>query len=248
MRKFLPENGRIARTSDRSHFELPGPATGLGTRSPGPTTGLGKRSPGPASHLFCHCQFWLFGPALTADKIGWVEGRAVTASSHGVRRHPSTSDIPFAPALFAPGIYYNLGAPGLWHPSQWTHLTTVLTGATDCGNPSSDAGWGRNFGTSKDGNRIRSEEPVMAGFLRIEGGEDDEDDGGDDDDDDNDDHGDDDEPVPMAHASSSGYRSASGKGKWLTDSFMSVMSKIVRSRQKDPRSRVLLQTLRRRRK
>ncbi|KAI5658559.1 hypothetical protein M9H77_27352 [Catharanthus roseus] len=87
-------------------------------------------------------------------------------------------------------------------------------GATDCGNPSSDARLGRDFSTSGDGDRTRSEEPVMVGFLRIHGGEDDEDDGGDDDDDDDgDSHGDDDEPLPVAHASSSSCRPASERGK-----------------------------------
>ncbi|KAI5663197.1 hypothetical protein M9H77_22520 [Catharanthus roseus] len=111
-------------------------------------------------------------------------------------------------------------------------------GVTDCGIPSSDVGMGRDSGTSRDGDRTRSEEPVMVCSLHIHGGEDDEDepedDGGDDDDDDSDGHGDNDEPIPVAHASSSGCTPAPGRGKGLTDSFMSVMSKIARSRQKRP--------------
>ncbi|KAI5678281.1 hypothetical protein M9H77_09231 [Catharanthus roseus] len=74
--------------------------------------------------------------------------------------------------------------------------------------------------------------------LRIhssEGNEDErEDDGGHDDDDDSDDDGDDHEPVPVVDASSSSHRPAPGKGKGLTGSFMSVMSKIAGSRQKRP--------------
>ncbi|KAI5671944.1 hypothetical protein M9H77_12308 [Catharanthus roseus] len=215
MRKFLPENGQIAWTNNRSHFGLPGPTTGLGQRSLGPATGLGKQPPSPASHLFCHhqCDDDL-GPVT--DKIDRVEGCAVTASSRGVREHPSTSNIPSTPALFGPGIYYDPSAPGLWHPSQWTHLTVVLT-----------IELGRDSSTLGDGDRIRSKEPVMVGSLCIE------DNGGDDDDDEDGDghgHGDDDELVPVAHASSSGYRPVPEKGKGLTGSFMSVMSKIVGSR------------------
>ncbi|KAI5678777.1 hypothetical protein M9H77_09727 [Catharanthus roseus] len=103
-------------------------------------------------------------------------------------------------------------------------------GATDCGNPSSDVGLGRDSGTSGDGERTRSEEAVRVGSLRIHGNEDDEDvledDGGDDDDDDDDDDsdgdGNDDEPVPVAHCSSSGHRPVPSKEKG--GSFMSVMS------------------------
>ncbi|KAI5653569.1 hypothetical protein M9H77_30756 [Catharanthus roseus] len=209
MRKFLPENGRIARNSDQS-FE-----------SSGPATGLGKRPPGLVSHFFCHCRFWRFRPTLTADRTGRIEGRTVTTSSCSVKGRPSTSDILSTPGPFRPCIYADYGA-------------------TNYGNPSSDARLGRDFGTSGDGDRTRSKEHVMVGSLCIEGGENDEDepeDDGGDDDDDGDDHGDDDddESVPVAHASSFGYRPAPGKGKGLTGSFMSVMSKIAGSRQKRPK-------------
>ncbi|KAI5663002.1 hypothetical protein M9H77_22325 [Catharanthus roseus] len=43
------------------------------------------------------------------DSISRVEGRVVTASSHGVRGRHSTSDIPPTPAPFGPGIYYDPG-------------------------------------------------------------------------------------------------------------------------------------------
>ncbi|KAI5680862.1 hypothetical protein M9H77_02089 [Catharanthus roseus] len=86
-----------------------------------------------------------------------------------------------------------------------------------------------------DGDRTRFEELDMVGSLRIHGGEDEkdqpEDDGGDDD---GDGHGDEDEPVPVAHTSSSGGRPAPRKGKGFTGSFMLVLSKIARSRQKRP--------------
>ncbi|KAI5648513.1 hypothetical protein M9H77_34518 [Catharanthus roseus] len=102
-------------------------------------------------------------------------------------------------------------------------------GATDCGNPSSDIGLGKDSGTSEVGGRTRSEGAVRVGSLGIHESEDNEDepedDGGDDDDDDDDDgDGDDDKPVPMAHASSSGHRPAPGKGKGLIGNFISVMS------------------------
>ncbi|KAI5677444.1 hypothetical protein M9H77_08394 [Catharanthus roseus] len=111
-------------------------------------------------------------------------------------------------------------------------------GATDCGNPSSDAGLGMDSGTFGDGKRTRSEAAVRVGSLCILGSEDEKDepgyDGGDNDDDDGDGDGDNDEPVPVANASSSGHRPVSGKEKGVTGSFMSVISKIARSRQKRP--------------
>ncbi|KAI5659717.1 hypothetical protein M9H77_28510 [Catharanthus roseus] len=111
-------------------------------------------------------------------------------------------------------------------------------GVTDCGNPSSDAGLGRDSGISRVGGRARSEEAVKVSSLRIHGSEDDEDepkdDGRDDDGYDGDGNGDDDEHVPVAHASSSDHRIALGKGKGLTSSFMSMISKIAESQQKRP--------------
>ncbi|KAI5664429.1 hypothetical protein M9H77_23752 [Catharanthus roseus] len=108
-------------------------------------------------------------------------------------------------------------------------------GATDYGNPSSDAGLSRYSGTSGDGDRTLSEEPDMVGSLCIPDSEDNEnqpeDDGGDDDED-GDGHCDEDEPILVAYASSSGGRPAPGKRKGLTNNFMPVMSKIVVSRQK----------------
>lgn len=105
-------------------------------------------------------------------------------------------------------------------------------GVTDCGNPSSGAGLDRDSGTSRDDERTRSEEAVKIGSLCIQGSEDNEDEpkDDDDDDDDNDSDGNDEGPVPVAHTSSSGHRPAPSKGKGLTSSFMSVMSKIAGSR------------------
>ncbi|KAI5663094.1 hypothetical protein M9H77_22417 [Catharanthus roseus] len=219
MRKFMSGNGRLARIDDQSHFGSPGPATGQGTRPPGLATGLGVQSPGPAIRVFCHHR-GDYDLGLVTYMTGRVEGCSVTASSHSVRGHPSTSDVLSTPAPYGPGIYYD--------PAEY--------GATDYCNPSYDAGLGRDFGTSGDGDRTRSEEPVIVGSLRIQSGEDDEDElednGGHDDNDgdshdDDDGHGDDDELVPVAHASLSDCRLAPRKGKGSTGSFMSVMSKIA---------------------
>ncbi|KAI5653917.1 hypothetical protein M9H77_31104 [Catharanthus roseus] len=172
------------------------------------------------------------------DITGLVEGRAVTVSSCGVRRRHSTSDIPSTSASIAPGL--QLGAQFFEQLAGSVPVDSSYSGAeygaTAHGNPSSDVGLGRDFGTS------RSEEAVRVGSLCIhssEGSEDKrEDDGGydddDDDDDDGDDDGDDHEPVPVVEALSSGHRPAPSKGKRLIVSFMSVMSKIAGSRQKRP--------------
>ncbi|KAI5681651.1 hypothetical protein M9H77_02879 [Catharanthus roseus] len=95
----------------------------------------------------------------------------------------------------------------------------VEYGATARGNPSSDVEVGSLCIHSSEGNEDERED---------DGGHDDDDD--DDGDDDSDDH----EPVLVIEASSSGHRSAPGRGKGLTISFMSVMSKIAGSRQKRP--------------
>ncbi|KAI5671245.1 hypothetical protein M9H77_11609 [Catharanthus roseus] len=155
------------------------------------------------------------------DRASRVEGRAVTASSRGVRGRHSISDIPSTSTPIAPGMYYDPGAPGsstqppipfrIHPPTTSYHLYTPVPRAeyeaTARGNSSSDIGLGRDSGTS------RSEEAVRVGSLCMhssEGNEDErEDDGGhDDDDDDGDNDGDDHEPVPVVEASSSGHRPA----------------------------------------
>ncbi|KAI5668456.1 hypothetical protein M9H77_18309 [Catharanthus roseus] len=203
---------------------------------------------------------------LVTDRIGRVEGRAVTTSSRGVKERHSTSDISSTSALIGPVYDPYAHAPSLpiripsLDPTQYFSKTQIPLnevsgsglhlgaqffeqlagsvpvdssyngadyGATDCGNSLSDAGLGRDSSTS------RSEEAVRIGSLRIHSGEDDEDkredDGGHDDDDNGDGDSDDDEPVPVAQASSSGHRPAPDKGKGLTSSFMSLMSKIAGS-------------------
>ncbi|KAI5674185.1 hypothetical protein M9H77_14549 [Catharanthus roseus] len=49
---------------------------------------------------------------LVTDRTDQIQGRVVTALSRGVRGRHSTSDIPYIPAPFGPGIYYDPGAPG----------------------------------------------------------------------------------------------------------------------------------------
>ncbi|KAI5652852.1 hypothetical protein M9H77_30039 [Catharanthus roseus] len=80
-------------------------------------------------------------------------------------------------------------------------------------------------------------EQERGGSLHIEGVADKRGDGGDDDQDEGDDAGDEEQPVPVAsvaHASGSDGRPRHRKGKGLTRSFMSVMSKIAGSHNKRP--------------
>ncbi|KAI5668932.1 hypothetical protein M9H77_18785 [Catharanthus roseus] len=90
-----------------------------------------------------------------------------------------------------------------------------------------------------EGDRGVGEEQERVGSLYIEGEaderDDDDGDGGDEDQDEGDDAGDEEQPVtPVAHASGSDEHPRHGKGKGLTGSFMSVMSKITGSRNKRP--------------
>ncbi|KAI5668354.1 hypothetical protein M9H77_18207 [Catharanthus roseus] len=96
-------------------------------------------------------------------------------------------------------------------------------------------------GIGFEGDRGVGEEQGRVGSLHIEGEADergdDDGDGGDDDQDEGDDGSDEEQPVPVApvaHASRSDGCPRHGKVKGLTDSFMSVMSKIVGSRNKRP--------------
>ncbi|KAI5683176.1 hypothetical protein M9H77_04404 [Catharanthus roseus] len=89
-----------------------------------------------------------------------------------------------------------------------------------------------------EGDRGLGEEHDRLQALHIEGEADEGgDDGGDDDEDEGEDAGDEEQPmpvVPVAHASGSDERPRHEKGKGLTGSFMSMMSKISGSRNKRP--------------
>ncbi|KAI5661953.1 hypothetical protein M9H77_21276 [Catharanthus roseus] len=165
------------------------------------------------------------------NRTGRVEGRAVTASSRGVGGRHNTSDIPSTSAPIGPNPtqYFSktqiplneVSSPGLQLSAQFfkqlarsvpvdSSYSSADYRATDCDNPSSDSGLGRDSCTS------RSEETVRVSSLCIHSVEDDgderEDDGGHDDDDDDDgdnddndddddddvDDDDDDEPIHVA--------------------------------------------------
>ncbi|KAI5666326.1 hypothetical protein M9H77_16179 [Catharanthus roseus] len=98
---------------------------------------------------------------------------------------------------------------------------------------------GFHHGTGEAGVVGEEQERVQSLHIQGEADErgDDDGDGGDDDQDESDDDGDEEQTVyiaPMAPASGSDRHPRHGKGKGLTDSFMSVMSKIVGSRSKRP--------------
>ncbi|KAI5669285.1 hypothetical protein M9H77_19138 [Catharanthus roseus] len=86
-----------------------------------------------------------------------------------------------------------------------------------------------------EGDKGLGEEHDRVQALRVEGEADEGgDDGGDDDQDESEDAGDEEQPMPVAHASGSNGRPHHGKGKGLTRSFMSMMSKISGSHNKRP--------------
>ncbi|KAI5672055.1 hypothetical protein M9H77_12419 [Catharanthus roseus] len=92
--------------------------------SPGPAT---RMCVGRPSGRSAHVRIVRPGARRGDDDLGavthrngQVEGRAVTASSHGVRGRQSTSDIPSTSAPIAPGMYYNPGAPGSSTQSPYT--------------------------------------------------------------------------------------------------------------------------------
>ncbi|KAI5661360.1 hypothetical protein M9H77_20683 [Catharanthus roseus] len=49
---------------------------------------------------------------FVTDKTGRVEGHTMTASSRGVRRRHSTSELPATPAHLAPGFHHGTGKSG----------------------------------------------------------------------------------------------------------------------------------------
>ncbi|KAI5656299.1 hypothetical protein M9H77_25092 [Catharanthus roseus] len=141
------------------------------------------------------------------DRISRVEGSPVTVSSRGVRGQHSTSDLPVIPTPLAPGFHHGTSEAGIVGEEQERVRSLHIQGEAD--QRADDDG---------------------------DGGDDDGD-GGDDDQDDDDDDGDEEQTVhvaPVAPASGSDGRPRHGKGKGLTGSFMSVMSKFAGSRNKRP--------------
>ncbi|KAI5661110.1 hypothetical protein M9H77_20433 [Catharanthus roseus] len=183
------------------------------------------------------------------NRTGRVEGHLVTAPSRGSSTQPSPIPFRTRPPTPLHYPYYGFSQPPRTSYDPYAHASSPPLrtlgvpvdssysntdfGVTNCGNPSSDDGLCRDSGTC--GDRTRFEEPDMVGSLRIHGSEDEEDQPenvGGDDNDHSDGAGDEDELISIAHASSTSDRLAPGKGKGLTGSFMSVMSKITGSRPK----------------
>ncbi|KAI5654856.1 hypothetical protein M9H77_32043 [Catharanthus roseus] len=159
------------------------------------------------------------------DKTGRVHGRTVTTPSRGTRGRHSTSDLPATPTPLALGFHHGTGAPGSStqplavpfrsQPPLQLHLSYTL---------------------GFEGNRGLGEEHDRVHALHIEGEADEGGDyGGDDDQDEGEDAGDEEQPMPVApvaHANGFDGRSRHEKGKGLTGSFISMMSKISGSRNK----------------
>ncbi|KAI5669351.1 hypothetical protein M9H77_19204 [Catharanthus roseus] len=141
------------------------------------------------------------------DRTDRVEGHSVTTSSRGVRGRHSTFDLPVTPTPLAPSFHHGTGEAGVIGKEQERVRSLHIQGKVDeRGDDDGDGG-------------------------------DDDGDSGDDDQDEGDDDGDEEQTVyvaSVAPASGSDRRPRHGKGKGLTRSFMSVMSKIAGSRNKRP--------------
>ncbi|KAI5661530.1 hypothetical protein M9H77_20853 [Catharanthus roseus] len=171
---------------------------------------------------------------------GRVEGRTVTASSRGVRGRHSTSDLPATPTYLAHGFHHGTDIvydPYLHVPiirpcipyrsatqepilefigqsrQIWTKFFAQMFGAVPQDSSCSTHGYSHaKYGVSS------SVPYIPRPANRDEG----------------DYAGDEEQLVPVAHASGSDGRSRHEKGRGLTGSFMSVMSKIAESRNKRP--------------
>ncbi|KAI5678862.1 hypothetical protein M9H77_09812 [Catharanthus roseus] len=168
------------------------------------------------------------------DRTGRVEGRTVTTSSRGVRGRHSTSDLPATPILLAHGFYHGTGEPG-----SFTQPPAILFRSRPPLQPhlSHTPMLYKPYGSAYAPSHPHTQ--VCEGDMGFEGDrglarskKEDDGDGGDDDQDEGDYAGDEEQPVPVAPASGSDGCPRHGKG--LTGSFMSVMSKIVGSRNKRP--------------
>ncbi|KAI5672083.1 hypothetical protein M9H77_12447 [Catharanthus roseus] len=185
------------------------------------------------------------------DMTGRVEGRTVIASSRGVRGRHSTSDLPVKLSILPNHRPYLLDLDLPSNLICLTHLYSI-----------SHIDLHIHFHTPQTQYIIytymllplcdlayRIDLPPRSLYWSLEGeadergdddgggGDDDDGNGGDDDKDKGDDDGDEEQTVyvaPVASTSGSDRHPRHGKGKGLTDSFMSVMSKIVGSRNKRP--------------
>ncbi|KAI5682156.1 hypothetical protein M9H77_03384 [Catharanthus roseus] len=167
------------------------------------------------------------GLGPVTNRTGRVEGRTITASSRGLRGQYSTYDLPSTPNPLPAGFHYDTCASGSStqpSPIPFTSQSPLPSHLSHTHGFESDRGLG------EESDKVRS--------LHIEGEADervDDDGNGDDDDqDDGEDAGDEEQPVPVAPASGFDERPHHEKGKELTDSFMSIMSKISGSRNKRP--------------
>ncbi|KAI5649672.1 hypothetical protein M9H77_35677 [Catharanthus roseus] len=140
------------------------------------------------------------------------------------------------PAVYDPYLAAPIVRPDIPYRSSAQEPLTEFSGPPFIGRRhSTDLGAEADSGLGEEPDRVRSVHIGLEGYERV----DDEDDGdGDNDDhDDGEDAGDKEQPVslaPVAYASGSDGRPYHRKGKGLTGSFMSIMSKISGSRNKRP--------------
>ncbi|KAI5659520.1 hypothetical protein M9H77_28313 [Catharanthus roseus] len=161
------------------------------------------------------------------DRTGRAEGRLVTASSRGVRRRHSISDIPVTPTPLAPGFHHGTGSyrcatshSMLGAARQDSFCSTHGYSHTEYGVLSSNHYVPGPADRVPESDRGESDERCDddgGDGGDGEGGDGDGDgDGGDDDHNEGDDDGDKEQPVyvaPMAPASGSDGRPCHGKGK-----------------------------------
>ncbi|KAI5671103.1 hypothetical protein M9H77_11467 [Catharanthus roseus] len=185
---------------------------------------------------------------LVTDKTSQVERRTVTASSRGVRGRHSTSNLHATPTPLAPGFHHGIefigqprqiGVEFFYHmlgaALQDSSCSTHRYSHADYGISSSvpyvprpaDRVFEGDMGFEGDRGLARSKKESDPYILRERWMRADE----------GDDAGDEEQFVPVAPValvSGSDGRPRHEKGKGLTGSFMSVMSKIAGSRNKRP--------------
>ncbi|KAI5648843.1 hypothetical protein M9H77_34848 [Catharanthus roseus] len=190
---------------------------------------------------------------LVMHRTDRVEGRTVTVLSRGMRGRLSTSDLLATSTHLALGFHHGTGEPESFFIGQsrqvGAEFFNQMFGAASQDSSYSTHGYSHaEYGVSSSVPYVPSPaDSICEGAIGLEGHrglkrskkESDlyilrerrmrEDEG--------DDTGDEEQPVPVApvaHASGSNGHPRCGKGKGLTCSFMSVMSKFARSRNKRP--------------